>query len=1060
MNKKTDKKPDQSGPAIATEHKPFRMLVPASVLYTLISLIILGIFISDYQTVLGVAVWVLYVIPLTLSLLAWSPTAPIFTACGATFFMVLGFMTDDPGVSQRVAQLNRIMGLSSIWVMAVVGFFYIKNKVSVRTEEWIHTALTRLNFEVSGEKTIGDIGDNTLKFMSDYLNAKAGALFVKEGKTYKRSASYGLIPDESIDEFTEDETLSGRAVKDKKIIVLDQIKDGYFNFGSSMGHKKPETLIIVPAIADDRVVAVMELAFTREFNENTPALLQRMSELIAVTIRSAEYRMNLQRLLEETQRQSEELQAQSEELRVANEELEEQSTALQESQSRLEQQQAEMEQTNVQLEEQAQVLEVQKTELEQAKSDLIARAHELELASKYKSDFLANMSHELRTPLNSTLILAKLLSENKDGNLTRDQIKYAETIYSAGNDLLSLIDDILDLSKIEAGHMDINPERVYLKKIADEMKNIFTPVAEKKAIDLKIDIDKNCPKKIYTDPKRLEQILKNLLSNACKFTEKGHVKLGMGCTDTDDGFIRFYVEDTGIGISKDKQQDVFGAFKQADGTTSRRYGGTGLGLSISRELSHLLGGEIKVESEEGKGSTFSIVIPFEYHEKNAKAFNAQIAQSAQKKDAIEVSDHFDDDTVLKTSSVEDDREDLKDGVRRILVIEDDAAFAQIVQDMIHDRGFQCLVSATAEEGIYLARKHNPDALILDIGLPDASGLSVLDLMKQDQATRHIPVHIISAQDYTNTALSLGAAGYLLKPVKKEALQTTLKDLEERMTRRVQRLLIVEDNPTQLASMKKLLGGEGIKVAGVRSAKACINKLKKETFDCMVLDISLPDASGFDLLETLSEQNEFPFPPVIVYTGKDLNNDEEQRLRKYSQSIIIKGARSPERLLDEVTLFLHQVVSNLSEEQQKLLKQAKNRDSVLEGRRILIVEDDLRNVYSLSSILEPRGAIIDVAHNGIEALEALEKTESADRANYDLVLMDVMMPQMDGLTATRKIRQNKRWKKLPILVLTAKAMKDDQEKCLQAGASDYMTKPIDVEKLLSLLRVWMPRNRNY
>lgn len=1032
--------------------------IPAGVLYTVLVVITSAIFLADYNTVLGVAVWVLYIIPLTISLLAWTPTVPVLTAGGATFFMVLGFMTDDPGVSQKVAQLNRAMGLSSIWVMALVGYFYVKNKVSIRIEEWIQRAYTGLNHEISGEKTTEEIGDNLLRFLSEYLGAQAGAFYVRDGKVFQRMASYGIVPNGALDSFNEDQTLAGRAVKDKKVILLENVDDGFLDFGSSLGRGKPHSVVIVPAVADERVVAVFELGFSKHRNKFLTSLLERLSELVGVTVRSTEYRNNLQKLLEETQRQSEELQAQSEELRVANEELEEQSNALQESQSRLEQQQAEVEQTNVQLEEQAQMLEIQKTELEQAKEDLLQRAHELEKASQYKSDFLANMSHELRTPLNSTLILAKLLSENKDENLTDDQIKYAETIYSAGNDLLNLIDDILDLSKIEAGYMEIQPEKIYLSKIADEMKNIFEPIANKKGIKLKIDIDKNCPKKIFTDPKRLEQILKNLLSNACKFTEDGSVTLGVSCASGNDKYLDFFVTDTGIGIADDKQKDIFDAFKQADGTTSRHYGGTGLGLSISRELSQLLGGHISLESKQGTGSTFSVTLPIEYEGENQKVIshNVETSQTVEKREEFETVQPDDLTPHEKTSSIDDDRDDLKDGVHTLLIVEDDTAFANILFDMAHEMNFQALVAGTAQEGLYLAKKYKPNAIVLDVGLPDASGLSVLDMIKQDDATRHIPVHIISANDYTNTALSLGAAGYLLKPVKKDALQNSLRDLEEKMLKNMQRLLIVEDNATQLNVLKTLLGTEGVKTVGVRSAKACLSKLKKESFDCMVLDLNLPDSTGFELLETLSNGDEYSFPPVIVYTGQNLTKDEEQKLRRYSQSIIIKGARSPERLLDEVTLFLHQMVSDLSEEQQKMLKQAKHRDSALDGRRILIVEDDIRNVYSLTSILEPRGAIIDVAHNGIEALEALDKTQGTDKANYDLVLMDVMMPQMDGLTATRKIRKNKSWQKLPIIVLTAKAMKDDQEKCIEAGASDYMTKPIDVEKLLSLLRVWMPR----
>uniref|UniRef100_UPI0008466939 response regulator n=1 Tax=Sphingobium yanoikuyae TaxID=13690 RepID=UPI0008466939 len=752
------------------------------------------------------------------------------------------------------------------------------------------------------------------------------------------------------------------------------------------------------------------------------------------------------------QRQAGELQAQSEELRVSNEELEEQGTALKESQARLELQQVELEQTNSQLEEQTQTLEAQRDELERAGAALQLKARELEQASQYKSDFLANMSHELRTPLNSLLILSKLLGDNADGNLSADQIKFARTIESSGNDLLTLINDILDLSKIEAGHVEIQPAPVPLDRMTGDLQKVFQPIANERGLTLQIDLPGDLPRTIETDRLRLEQILKNLLSNALKFTERGSVRLAVSRVGDDK--LALAVTDTGIGISPEQQANIFEAFHQADGTISRKYGGTGLGLSISRELARLLGGSIMLESKVGEGSQFIVTIPLAYDpalvpaRKNAPASAAEtVAPAATSSDPS---------PRVSPWTIEDDRGALAEGKRVLLIIEDDEVFASVVCDLSREMGFQCIVAATGQEALDLAREFRPSAVILDLGLPDQSGLTVLDRLKHDDETRHIPIHVISAADHSQTALALGAVGYLLKPAKREQLAEVLEGLQAKLASRMRRILIVEDDEVQRDAVAKLLRTQDVETVGVGTAGECLEQLRQQTYDCMVLDLSLPDASGFSLLETLSKDGDHSFPPVIVYTGRDLSADEEQRLRRYSNSIIIKGAKSPERLLDEVSLFLHQVVSELPPEQRKMIEKARHRDAALEGRRILIVEDDVRNVYSLTSVLEPRGALTQIARNGQEALDALEAVGDDPARTIDLVLMDVMMPVMDGLTATSRIRNDARWSRLPIVMLTAKAMPDDQKKCLAAGANDYMAKPIDVDKLLSLVRVWMPR----
>ncbi|HUD28653.1 MAG TPA: response regulator, partial [Novosphingobium sp.] len=713
---------------------------------------------------------------------------------------------------------------------------------------------------------------------------------------------------------------------------------------------------------------------------------------------------------------------------------------------------------NSQLEEQAQLLENQRDDLARSNSAVELKARELEQASRYKSDFLANMSHELRTPLNSLLILSKLLGDNRGENLTGEQIQYARTIESAVNDLLALINDILDLSKIEAGHLQVRPESFLVERLAGDLRQVFQPVATTRGLEFAIAIDPECANSIETDRQRLEQILKNLLSNAFKFTEEGSVSLAIE-PDGEDRLL-ISVTDTGIGIPEEQQQAIFEAFRQADGTVSRKYGGTGLGLSISRELARLLGGSISLTSVAGQGSRFTLSLPVTYdpgevavRPEPGPLSNAARAAPAP---AVPVMAPAAPRAVPMPRQVEDDRDALTPSQRVLLVVEDDAAFAGIVRDISREMGFQCLVTGTAEEALQLARTFKPHAVVLDVGLPDQSGLALLDRLKRDVETRHIPVHVVSGSDHTQTALALGAIGYLIKPVKREELAGVLDALATKLASSSRRVLIVEDDDVQRDAVGRLLASGDVETVGVATAAECLEALKTQTFDCMVLDLNLPDASGFSLLETLSGEGTYAFPPVIVYTGHDLSGEDEQRLRRYSDSIIIKGARSPERLLDEVSLFLHQVVTDLPAEQQTMIRQARNRDAILEGRRILVVEDDVRNVFSLTNILEPQGALVEIARNGQEALDALEAAQGEEGKRIDLVLMDVMMPVMDGLTATRIIRQDPRWAKLPVITLTAKAMPDDQERCIEAGANDYMAKPLDVDKLLSLVRVWMPR----
>lgn len=961
---------------------------------------------------------------------------------------------DDMTAAARTAITSSVISAMLGGALTIAVFLMLQRSGRARIRQtWHQAGQVGLAAAMRGDKSVEALSEAILAFLSHHLGFQGGAIFKGENGRFDRVATQGVPEDAEIpNSFTLNDGLLGQVAKDGEVIILGDVPEGYLVIGSAMGRDRPRHLAIVPAKADNEVNGVLELGFFEPVSEQTREFLTSVGAAIGIALRSARFRARLQDALEETQRQAAELQAQSEELRVSNEELEEQGRALRESQVRLEQQQVELEQTNSQLEEQAQTLENQRDELEKAGASLQLKARELEQASQYKSDFLANMSHELRTPLNSLLILSKLLGDNPEGTLSDEQIKYARTIESSGNDLLTLINDILDLSKIEAGHVEIQPERLPVQRLVSDLRQLFQPVAEARTLTFDIEVAQDVPAAFETDRLRLEQVLRNLLSNAFKFTERGRVALSLSCVGDDR--MKLEVSDTGIGVSAEQQERIFAAFHQADGTISRRYGGTGLGLSISRELARLLGGSISLRSTPGEGSVFSLVVPMHYDP--ALVTPREAASPAGAAVAPPPPSPSKAPTPSMRWGEGDDRDSLANDRRVLLVIEDDDVFASIVCTLSRDIGFQCIVAGTAEEAISLAREYKPSAVVLDLGLPDQSGLTVLDRLKHDDATRHIPIHVISASDNSQTALSLGAIGYLTKPVRREQLAEVLTNLQAKLDTRMRRILIVEDDGVQRDAVSRLLRSAEVETVGVGTAAECLEELRRQTYDCMVLDLTLPDTSGFSLLETLSKEGDHGFPPVIVYTGHDLSPDDEQRLRRYSSSIIIKGAKSPERLLDEVSLFLHQVVSELPSEQRKMIQKARNRDAVLEGRRILIVEDDVRNVYSLTSVLEPRGALVQIARNGQEALDALSASAGDAAKAIDLVLMDVMMPVMDGLTATRTIRSDQRWQGLPVIMLTAKAMPDDQQRCLEAGANDYMAKPIDVDKLLSLVRVWMPR----
>ena len=932
------------------------------------------------------------------------------------------------------------------------------------TEVWLRSGLAGLGVRIQGDQRLNVLGENVLGFLADYLEAQVGAVYMAEGDgRYRRVAAYAAALGAEHEIVRAGDGLLGQAAKENRTLHVRDVPDGYLSIASSLGRGKPHTLLVAPASIDGVVHAVLELGFFRRLRPADEELLARVSESLGMAVRSAKDRLRLEELLEETQRQSEELQSRQEELRVSNEELEEQGRVLKESQAQMEAQQAELEQINSQLGAQTRLLENQKDDLSRAQVILTDKATELERTNQYKSEFLANMSHELRTPLNSTLILAKLLADNRDGNLTEEQVKFAQTISSSGNDLLTLINDILDLSKIESGKVDLDVESVPVARTVDALVKALQPVARQKGLGFTASVEPGAPENFETDPQRLGQIIKNLLSNALKFTEEGAIALRVfsGSEDT----VSFAVSDTGIGIARHQQDIIFEAFRQADGSTHRKYGGTGLGLSISRDLARLLGGDIEVQSTPGQGSVFTLTLPLAHVRDSAgEAARAWGGHAPETHRASSVEPHAARSglpaapapSYLSPIEIEDDREQLTPGTRLILIVEDDERFATILRDLAHEMAFQCIVTHTANDGLAAAAKYLPNAILLDMNLPDHSGLGVLDQLKRDPRTRHIPVHVASVADYAQEALELGAIGYVLKPVKREQLVEALQQLEAKFSQSLRKVLVVEDDERQRESIRLLLSNEGVQITDVGNAAEALAQLQASTFDCVVMDFNLPDLSGYELLERMAAQEEVAFPPVIVYTGRSLTRDEEQRLRRFSKSIIIKDARSPERLLDEVTLFLHQVEATLPPASQRMLKAARSRDATLEGRRILVVEDDVRNIFALSSVLEPKGAKIEIARNGREAIDALSRSMAPAANAIDLVLMDIMMPEMDGFTAMREIRKRAEWRKLPIIALTAKAMKDDQEKCLAAGANDYIAKPLDVEKLLSLVRVWMPK----
>ncbi len=904
------------------------------------------------------------------------------------------------------------------------------------TNSWLKTGQKELYIRMRGEHNIESLSRNIIDCLTEYLDAKIGILYMSDkNSNLKQIGSSACLQQENISqEFKLGEGLVGQVAMKKKHIQMINCSDDSINTFNELNDPIPKNILIFPLMLNKEVKGVVELRSCHEFPDIQIAFLEQVAEGITVALNSVISKKKTKDLLVHTRQQTKELQAREEALRQSNEELEKQKEDV----------------------------EGKNKDLNDIRWVIEEKARDLELSSKYKSEFLANMSHELRTPLNSILLLSRLLADNKDGNLTEDTVESAQSIYSSGAELLQLINDILDLSKVEAGKMNIHIDEMDFHDFSSAMKRSFQPVTVEKKIYMHVVIDKNLPDNIHVDKQRLEQIVKNLLSNAFKFTHEGGVTLRISRPDHQSynkthlfrkgvdsaKVIAFSVTDTGVGIPEEKWKLIFEAFQQADGTTNRKYGGTGLGLSISKELARLLEGEIHIESIHGKGSTFTLYLPETFkpehgiddwkpdtHIPKLSTKNHQPKKSSDSKDKFE--------------AIEDDRKTISIKDRSILIIEDDPKFLKILRDLAREHGFKSLVAGDGKMGLQFADYYKPSGIILDIDLPGINGWTVMARLKDNHETRHIPVHFISASDNKFDAIRMGAIDYVIKPASTKAINQVFDKFNKVISKPVKDLLVVEDNPEQAEIISSIIGNGDVRIVFVSTAKEAYNQILSGEFDCMVLDITLPDMSGVELLNKIRNNENLFQLPIIVYTGKELTKQDKKIIDEYAETTIIKGVGSHRKLLDETTLFLHRIEANLPEKQQKILRKIYDKEAVLTGKKILVVDDDMRNVFSIKKILEDKGMKILVGKNGKEGLACLN-----DNHDIHLVLMDIMMPEMDGYTAIEEIRKQDRFKNLPIIALTAKAMKGDRAKSIEAGASDYLAKPFDIDRMFSMLRVWL------
>lgn len=951
-----------------------------------------------------------------------------------------------------------------------------ENALMNRRQQWMQQGQADLNDLVRGEHELDELARSVIGWLVKFVGGQLGVIYIKDEQSskYNLLGSYAYTARKnSVTTVSKGEGIVGQAILEQQRILLTQVPDDYVAVNSGLGNSVPDQIVVVPCGFNDEIFAVVEIGVLGAFTADQLDFLERVSHNIAVSFYTVLRRRSMEMLLAKTQEQTEELQVQQEELRQANEEMETQTKALRESENQLQAQQEELRATNEELEERTHAIEKQRDDiktknekLEIAQQEIEAKALALEKSNQYKSEFLANMSHELRTPLNSILILSQLMAGNKAGNLTEKQITSIKTIYSSGSSLLELINDILDLSKIEAGRLDLTIDEMDVQNFISDISSEFNPLVQDKGLKLNIQVEKDIASKIYTDTLRLQQVVRNLISNAVKFTSKGVVSLTVCKPDNRfvpshngygaDDYISFKVQDTGIGIPLDKQKSIFEAFTQADGTTTRRFGGTGLGLTISKSLANMLGGDIYLESEMNKGSLFVLTIPEKTEENSTEedrtSSGSEIEGNREKECVREiagkskgtVSPSREEDVVC------DDRKSISKGDKFVLVIEDDASFGQLLYDLAHERGFKCLLARNGETGLHYAEYYKPDAIILDIGLPGINGWEVMDRLKQNPETVNIPVHFMSGAEESKKAKNQGAIGYLQKPVSVDDLNLAFSKISSLISSSMKQILVVEDDDIMRSSIVELIDSGEVEVTSVATGKEALDELNKGKYDCFILDLGLSDMSGIELLKKAKNGRQSTKIPVIIYTGRDLTRKEEEEIQHYTDKIIIKGVRSSERLLAETMLFIHKVESGLPDTDQVRMQSISGGD-VMKGKKVLIVDDDMRNVFALTSVLEDRGIDIVVGRNGREGVDRIVQDKG-----IDLVLMDIMMPVMNGYEAMEEIRKNSQFKKLPIIALTAKAMKGDREKVIKAGANDYLTKPVDIEKLVALLKLWLYR----
>jgi CheY-like chemotaxis protein/signal transduction histidine kinase/HAMP domain-containing protein len=908
----------------------------------------------------------------------------------------------------------------------------------VNTEQdWLKTNLARFTNMLQGQRDLTTVGRLLLTELTPLVNAHMGVIYQVDSEANPQLrllsayAGDGVSPHPQTVQFGEG--LIGQCAMDKRQRLVSDIPNDAVRINSALLRVTPRNLVVLPVLFENQVKAVIELASVSPFTTSQMTFLEQLTDSIGIVLNSIEATMQTEGLLKQSQQLAGELQTQQRELQQTNEQLEQKAQQLAER--------------NVEVERKNQ-------EIEQARRALEEKATELSLTSKYKSEFLANMSHELRTPLNSILILGQQLTENPDGNLSHKQVEFARTIHGAGTDLLNLISDILDLSKIESGTVTVDAQEILTSNLLETVGRPFRHEAENRQLSFHVDLDPNLGRSIVTDSKRLQQVLKNLLSNAFKFTAEGGVRLSVSAAvggwsaehpvlNQSPAVIAFEVSDTGIGIHPEKQKLIFEAFQQADAGTSRKYGGTGLGLAISRELASLLGGEIHLQSTPGKGSIFTLYLPLKYSgptiapRAGAIYSTAPLLPAATQERAIE--------------QLPDDRLQLEPGDSILLIVEDDPHYAPVLADLARDKGFKVLIATRGSEALELAKQFQPTAVSLDVFLPDMLGWTVLSQLKHNPLTRHIPVQIITLDEDRQHALARGAFSFVSKPTTIEGVSAALSRIKEYAKPRRKRLLIVEDNATEQMSIKELLDHDDIEIITTGTGAAALSTLRENPYDCVVLDLRLPDMSGFEVLDSIRRDNALSDVPVVVFTGRELSLEEDTELHTMARSIVVKGVESPERLLDETSLFLHRVITELPIEKQRMLEKLNGSDEDLVGRTALLVDDDARNIFALSSVLERRGMNVLTATTGSEAVALAESNPE-----IAIILMDIMMPQMDGYQTIGVIRENPSFRRLPIIALTAKAMKGDREKCLEAGASDYLAKPVNTEQLLLAIRMWLHR----